>query len=34
MILQVNALRYKAHLKEQEAIAMMKAVIEGRMLNF
>lgn len=34
MILQADALRYEAHLKEREAIAMMEAVIQGRMLNF
>lgn len=29
MVLQANALRYQAHLKEQEAIEMMEGVIEG-----
>lgn len=33
MVLQANALRYQAHLKEQEAIEMMEGVIEGRMFN-
>lgn len=33
-ILQANALRYEVHLKEQEAIALMEAVIEGKLLNF
>jgi len=33
-ILQANALRYEVHLKEQEAIALMEAVIEGNLLNF
>ena len=33
-ILKANALRYEVHLKEQEAIALMEAVIEGNLLNF
>ena len=33
-ILQANALHYEVHLKEQEAIALMEAVIERKLLNF
>lgn len=33
-ILQANALHYEVHLKEQEAIALIEAVIERKLLNF
>lgn len=34
MVLQANALRYQAYLKEQKAIKMMEDVIEGKALRF
>ena len=34
MVLQANALRYQAYLKEQEAIKMMDDVIEGKIIRF